>query len=75
MATRRGKLGRVAVLLLVGGGISVALLFWAKLRVVTNIPRTTYAEPPTDVPTISEPATNDAPPDKEPPADASDPPA
>ncbi len=38
------RLSRVA-LVLVGGGISVSLLFWAKLRLVTQIPRTTYAEP------------------------------
>ena len=44
---QRSVLGRSA-LLLVGGGISVALLFWAKLRVVTNLPRTTYAQPAPD---------------------------
>lgn len=47
MPSKKGQLGRVA-LLLVAGGVSVALLFWAKLRVVTNIPRTTYADPATD---------------------------
>ncbi len=41
------RLSRVA-LVLVGGGISVSLLFWAKLRLVTQIPRTTYAEPSAD---------------------------
>jgi len=35
-------------LVLMGGGISISLLFWAKLRVVTNIPRTTYADPVAD---------------------------
>lgn len=37
---RAGKLGVVA---LVGGGL--ALLLWAKLRLVTDVPRTAYAEP------------------------------
>lgn len=40
----RRRFRRLA-LLLVGGGVSISLLFWAKLRVVTNIPKTTYAEP------------------------------
>ncbi len=44
MRNGRKRLSRVA-LVLVGGGISVSLLFWAKLRLVTQIPRTTYAEP------------------------------
>ncbi|MFG0327316.1 MAG: hypothetical protein ACF8SC_08660 [Phycisphaerales bacterium JB037] len=37
---RASKLGAVA---LVGGGL--ALLLWAKLRLVTEVPRTAYAEP------------------------------
>ena len=45
---QRSVLSRSAFLL-VGGGISVALLFWAKLRVVTNLPRTTYAQPAPDL--------------------------
>ncbi len=44
-ARRRRSVLRRSGLVIVGGGISVTLLFWAKLRVVTNIPRTTYAEP------------------------------
>ncbi len=43
--SRRRLVLRRSALLIVGGGISISLLFWAKLRVVTNIPRTTYAEP------------------------------
>ena len=42
---RRRSVLRRSGWLIVVGGISISLLFWAKLRVVTNIPRTTYAEP------------------------------
>jgi len=36
----------LVVMLATGGGI--ALLIWAKLRLVTGVPRTVYAQPPHD---------------------------
>lgn len=44
----------VAWALLLGG--SVALLIWAKLRMVTTVPRTAYAEPET----VQQPVPGDA---------------
>lgn len=44
MSGEKGSLRRI-LFIFVGGGISVSLLFWAKLRLVTQIPRTTYAAP------------------------------
>lgn len=38
----------LVVMLVTGGGI--ALLIWAKLRLVTGVPRTVYAQPPEDGP-------------------------
>jgi len=37
---------RTALMLALSLGGGLALLFWLKLRVVTGVPRTAYAEPP-----------------------------
>ena len=36
---------RIAAICLTAGGGAVALLLWAKLKLVAGIPRTVYAEP------------------------------
>jgi len=60
---------RVLAIALIGSG-SLTLLFWAKLRLMTQVPRAAYAEPdaatPADPPAISpdqsdEPARVDSP--------------
>ncbi|QOI99011.1 MAG: hypothetical protein HRU70_00280 [Phycisphaeraceae bacterium] len=50
LRTRRPlRLSRAATpLLMIGGGF--ALLIWMKLRLVTGVPRTVYAEPPAPPP-------------------------
>ena len=57
----------LVVMLATGGGI--ALLIWAKLRLVTGVPRTVYAQPPKDESVESAPGV--AAPDTQ--ADARDP--
>jgi hypothetical protein len=49
-----GKVRSVAWALLLGG--SVALLIWAKLRMVTAVPRTAYAEPESTQQPVTPPA-------------------
>lgn len=43
MTRRRNPRTTLMLALSLGGGL--ALLFWMKLRVVTGVPRTAYAEP------------------------------
>lgn len=40
---------------MVGGGGTIALLLWAKLKLVTGIPRTVYAQPESVEPGLDEP--------------------
>lgn len=46
MAKIRMSAGRLLAVALVGGG-ALTLLFWAKLRLMTQVPRAAYAEPET----------------------------
>lgn len=46
MAKNRMTAGRLLAVALVGGG-ALTLLFWAKLRLMTQVPRAAYAEPKT----------------------------
>lgn len=44
MTLHRRKVAKAGALVLVGG-VGVAALLWGKLRLLTDVPRTTYAEP------------------------------
>ncbi len=44
MPGHRRKVVKAGAFLLVGG-VGVASLLWGKLRLLTDVPRTTYAEP------------------------------
>ena len=46
---------RIAAVIVVGGGGTIALLLWAKLKLVTGIPRTVYAQPESVEPGVDEP--------------------
>lgn len=49
---------RVLAIALVGSGL-LTLLFWAKLRLMTQVPRAAYAEPDSAVPTDQPSAVHD----------------
>lgn len=49
-AKRRGLFRRPTGLLMVAFCMGFAMLIWLKLRVVTGVPRTAYAEPEARVP-------------------------
>lgn len=42
---RRRSLRAVGALTLVIGGTGLSLLLWGRLRLITNVPRTVYAQP------------------------------
>lgn len=44
MSGHRRKVVKAGAFVLVGG-VGVATLLWGKLRLLTDVPRTTYAEP------------------------------
>ena len=44
MTLQRRKVAKAGALVL-AGGVGVAALLWSKLRLLTDVPRTTYAEP------------------------------
>ena len=46
---------RIAAVIAVGGGGTIALLLWAKLKLVTGVPRTVYAQPESAEPGLDEP--------------------
>ena len=46
---------RIAAVIAVGGGGTIALLLWAKLKLVTGVPRTVYAQPESVEPGPDEP--------------------
>ena len=44
-AGRRAGLRSVGVLVLAVGGVGLSMLLWGRLRLITNVPRTAYAQP------------------------------
>ncbi len=59
MSGHRRKVVKAGAFVLVGG-VGVASLLWGKLRLLTDVPRTTYAEPDTRSGS-TEPADNESP--------------
>ncbi|MCC5787300.1 MAG: hypothetical protein JJU33_11440 [Phycisphaerales bacterium] len=59
MSGHRRKVVKAAAFVLVGG-VGVASLLWGKLRLLTDVPRMTYADPDTNSGS-TEPADNEAP--------------
>ena len=51
---------RIAAVIAVGSGGTIALLLWAKLKLVTGVPRTAYAQPESAEPGLDEPDTERA---------------